>query len=56
MWEIRPHKREFLVKKNITQSKGIKMSIVECITAVLLGKHTLEMGDMQIVYLKHNVI
>lgn len=49
MWEISPHKREFLVKKNITQHKGIKMSVVECITAVLLGKHTLEGDDMQIV-------
>lgn len=49
IWEIRPHRREFLMKKNIIQSKGIKMSIVECVTAVLLEKSTLERGGMQTV-------
>lgn len=49
IWEIRPHKREFLMKKNTTQSEGIKMSVVECVTAVLVGKHSLERGGMQIV-------
>lgn len=24
IWEIRPHKREFLMKKNVTQSEGDK--------------------------------
>lgn len=37
------------MKKNITQNEGIEMSVVECVTAVLLGKHTLERGGMQIV-------
>lgn len=32
------------MKKNITHSKGIKVSVVECVTAVLL-----ERGGMQIV-------
>lgn len=49
IWEIRPHKREFLMKKNTIQSKGIKMSIVECVTAVLPEKNTLERGGMQTV-------
>lgn len=37
------------MKKNIMQCKRIKMSVVECVTAVLLEKHTLERGGMQIV-------
>lgn len=37
------------VKKNTIQSKGIKMSIVECVTAVLPEKNTLERGGMQTV-------
>lgn len=37
------------MKKNIIQNKGIKMNFVECVTAVLQGKHTLERGGMQIV-------
>lgn len=46
---MRPHKRGSLMKKNIIQNKGIKMNFVECVTAVLQGKHTLERGGMQIV-------
>lgn len=47
--EVRPQKRGSLLKNNISQNKGIKMSFVECVTAVLQGKHTLERGGMQIV-------
>lgn len=37
------------MKKNTTQSKRIKMSVVECVIAVLPEKNTLERGDIQIV-------
>lgn len=56
IWEIRPHKREFLMKNSTAQSRGIKMSIVECVTAVLLEKHALERAGIQIVRLKCNDI
>lgn len=42
--EVRSHKRGSLVKKSVIQKKGIKIGFVECVTAVLQGKRTLEKG------------
>lgn len=37
------------MKKSVIHNKGIKIGFVECVTAVLQGKRTLERGGMQIV-------